>query len=293
MNLKIEVVTDATCLLGEGPVWVTKRKLVCWIDILNGLIHQYSPLHKKHTTIPVHQMIGTIAPCTNGNLVAALQNGFAFINRETGNIDMITDPEDHLPNNRFNDGKCDPAGRFWAGSMAISEEKGAGSVYALYKNLKSIKKISGVTISNGMAWSSDGKTFYYIDTPTFEIVAYDYEIATGNISNKKTIIKIDEKEGNPDGMTIDRDGMLWVAHWDGWQLTRWNPATGEKLGSIRMPVAKVTSCTFGGEALDDLYITSARVGLTEKELEQQPLAGSLFVIKNCGYQGMPAFEFVV
>ena len=134
--------------------------------------------------------------------------------------------------------------------MSLSEEPNAGNVYVLENKLAHTKTIEDVTISNGMAWSLDHQTFYYIDTPTLEIEAYDYEKATGHISNKRTIINIDEKEGYPDGMTIDNECMFWIAHWDGWQVTRWNPNTGEKLYRIKLPVAKVTSCTFGGENLE-------------------------------------------
>jgi sugar lactone lactonase YvrE len=206
---------------------------------------------------------------------------------------MIANPEGHLPNNRFNDGKCDPAGRFWAGTMSINEEPNTGNVYMLGVDLSFEKKISGVSISNGMAWSADQRTFYYIDTPSFEVAAYSYDKTTGNISNKTTIMKILKEEGNPDGMTIDNEGMLWIAHWDGWQITRRDPQTGEKLLQISLPVSRVTSCCFGGENFADLYITSAREGLSDEDLQKQPLAGSLFVIRNCGYKGIPGFEFPV
>lgn len=290
-GLQIDVVVKHTCALGEGPVWDAKRKVICWIDILQGEIHEYSPEQKTHRTIQVHQMIGSIAICTNGDFIAALQNGLGFIDRKTGEVRMVTDPEGHLPDNRFNDGKCDPAGRFWAGTMPLSEKEPAGSVYAASTDLSVTKKIEGVTVSNGMAWSNDDQTFYYIDTPTFEVAAYDYNKMAGHISNKRTIIKIPKEEGYPDGMTIDNDGMLWIGHWDGWQLARWNPATGKKLYDIRLPVANVTSCAFGGENLDDLYITTAKKGLTEEELQKQPLAGSLFVLRNSGFKGLPSFEF--
>jgi sugar lactone lactonase YvrE len=292
-GLQPEVVIDHRCLLAEGPVWDAKRKTICWIDILNGIIHQYSPGEKKHNAVEVHQMIGSFAFCTDGNIIAALQNGFAFIDRETGEIKMIADPESHLPNNRFNEGKCDPAGRFWAGTMAFSEMPGAGNLYAMHKDLQQTKKIKAVTVSNGMAWSADYKTFYYIDSPTRRVVAYDYDNPSGHISNKRTIIKIAKQDGFPDGMTIDNEGMLWIAHWDGWQVTRWDPESGKKLYSVKMPVAKVTSCTFGGEDFTDLYITSAKIGLAEDALIQQPLAGSLFVLPNLPFKGTRAFEFVV
>ncbi len=142
-----------------------------------------------------------------------------------------------------------------------------------------------------MAWSPDHQTFYYIDTPTLEVVAYDYAVETGRISNKRIAIGIPAEEGFPDGMTIDKEGMLWIAHWDGWQVTRWNPNSGKKLLSIPLPAAKITSCTFGGDDLQDLYITSACTGLTEKMHDEQPLAGSLFVLKNCGFQGIEAAVF--
>ena len=265
-NAKLEIVVNQTCLLAESPVWDAKHKVICWVDILKGEIHEYSPEQKTHRTIEVHQMIGSIAVCTNGNFTAALQNGFAFIDRTTGEVKMIADLENHLPSNRFNDGKCDPTGRFWAGTMSLSEEPNAGSVYVIEKDLSITKRIESVTISNGMAWSVDHQTFYYIDTPTFEVVAYDYDKSTGQIINKKTVIKIPKEDGYPDGMTIDNKGMLWMAHWDGWQVTRWNPNSGEKLCCIELPVARVTSCIFGGENLEDLYITSAKVGLTKDEL---------------------------
>ena len=285
------IVLNHTCDLGEGPVWDAVQKVICWVDILNGIIHEYSPEKNIHKTIPVQQMIGTVAVCTDGNFIAALQNGFAFVNRASGEIKIMQDPENHLPGNRFNDGKCDPAGRFWAGTMSLDDVPCKGNVYSVDKDWIVKKNIKNVSISNGMAWSIDDTILYYIDTPDFEIVAFNYEKSTGSISNKRRVIKIEKEDGYPDGMTIDNEGMLWIAHWNGWQVTRWNPATAKKLLSVKLPVAKVTSCTFGGNNLQDLYITTAKTGLTEQALQQQPLAGALFVIKNSGFKGMPAIEF--
>jgi sugar lactone lactonase YvrE len=290
-DLKIDVVLPHRCLLGEGPVWDEKNQMICWIDIVNGEIHEYSPVEVRHRTIRIDQMIGAITICDDGNFIAALKNGFGFINRENGAGTMTANPETHLPGNRFNDGKCDPAGRFWAGTMSHTDEPEKGSLYIFNNDHSVIKKITPVSISNGLAWSMDHRTFYYIDTPTRTVVSYNYDVKSGEISDKKIIIKIAEEDGYPDGMTIDNEGMLWVAHWDGWQVSRWNPGTGEKLSTIRLPVARVTCCTFGGENFEDLYITSAMRGLTEKELEEQPLAGSLFVIKNIGHKGLPPFKF--
>ncbi len=286
-----KVVTSNRCLLGEGPVWDSQRQVIYWLDILNGIIHEHSPSKNSHRQIPLNDMVGAVALCKNGDFIAAMKSGLAIVEQDSGAVKPLVDPESHLPGNRFNEGKCDPAGRFWAGTMALSEVEGAGNLYMLDTDGACSLKIPGVSISNGLAWASDHKTMYYIDSPTRKVVAYDYSQATGGISNQRVAISIPEEEGSPDGMTIDSEGMLWIGHWDGWQVARWNPLTGQKLLSIGMPAARITSCTFGGETLQDLYITSARVGLTDEQLEEQPLAGSLFVVENCGFKGMEAVKF--
>ncbi len=293
----IEVVGAVSSLLGEGPVWDAKQGIIYWIDILNGNLHSYHPKNKIQKTIALNQLIGSYALSPNDKIIAALKDGIYWVDKSTGQKELIVQPETGLSNNRFNDGKCDPAGRFWAGTMSLSEDKEAGSVYVMEKNnatqnITSKKVISNVTISNGMAWSKDGSTFYFIDTPSSEVVAYDYNLSTGQIKNKRVVISIPVAEGYPDGMTIDTEGMLWVAHWGGWQVTRWNPNTGEQLFAIPLPAAKITSCCFGGPHLTDLYISSAKVGLSSQEILEQPLAGSLFVLPNCGFQGFPADEFL-
>ena len=290
-TLKPQPVLKHKCVLGEGPLWDSKRNTICWLDIIEGIIHQYNTISRHHQIIPVRQMIGCICLSTDGNFIAGVKDGIAKIDRATGRMEIIAHPEKHLPGNRFNDGGCDPAGRFWAGTMALSEEEGAGSLYMMdHKGIVS-KKIEGVTISNGLAWSTDHSTLYYIDTPTQQVFAFNYNKSDGNISGKRVVINIPIDQGSPDGMTIDTEGMLWIAHWGGWQLSRWNPNTGEQLQSIALPVSKVTSCTFGGETLEDLYITTARVDLSEEENAEQPLAGCLFVIRNSGYRGRIAFEY--
>lgn len=292
-SLKVEVIGEHRCQLAEGPVWDAKRNAICWIDLLLGEIHEYSFHDQSRKVYYAEQIIGSFAICDNGNFITALKNGFAFIERPRGEIKMISSPEEHLPNNRFNDGKCDPVGRFWAGTMSLTEDTGTGSLYVLEKDLTHSKKVGDITISNGISWSIDHKQLFYIDTPSMKVSAFDYDKVTGRISNRRTVIQIEDRDGYPDGMTIDNEGMLWIAHWNGWQVTRWNPVNGEKLFTIKLPVAKVTSCIFGGENLSDLFITSAQVGLTPEELQEQPLAGSLFVIRDCGFTGMPSFEFIV
>jgi sugar lactone lactonase YvrE len=169
--------------------------------------------------------------------------------------------------------------------MALDERPGAGSLYLLKPDGTAEVKVTGVGVSNGLAWSPDHRTLYYIDSPTRQVRAFDFDPATGSLSNGRVAFSIPAEEGFPDGMTIDREGMLWIGHWDGWQVARWDPASGEKLLGLKLPAARITSCTFGGEQLDDLFVTSAREGLSPKELEAQPLAGAVFVFKNCGYRG--------
>ncbi len=288
--MKIETLTTHLCTLGEGPVWDAANNAIIWVDIMEGAIHQYSFADENLTTFSIGELIGCVALCKNDDLIFASRSGFGLLDRNNGYRKLLYHPESHLPTNRFNDGKCDVAGRLWAGTMAIDEMEGAGSVFS-FDGKNTEKKIANTTISNGMVWNADNTILYFIDTPTFEVVSYQFDAITGNISRKKVVIKIPQEDGHPDGMTIDTEGMLWIAHWDGWQVTRWNPLTGEKLSFIQMPVSKVTSCVFGGPELKDLFITSAQKGLTEKALKEQPLAGALFVIRNCGYQGLPAFEF--
>lgn len=286
-----EVVCKKIAELGEGPLWDPTRKLICWVDILHGHIHEWSPESETLNTLQLGQMIGAMALCRDGNYMAAMKNGFGFVNRETGKVDMIANPEEHLPENRFNDGKCDPFGRFWAGTMPMAEDKCSGSLYCMDPSLHVQKKEINISVSNGLAWSLDHKTMYFIDSPTRKVVGYAYDKEGGKLADKRTVIEIAEEDGFPDGMTIDHEGMLWVAHWGGWQVARYDPETGKKMLSISMPVSQVTSCTFGGESMEDLYITSARKGLSKVELEKQPLAGSLFVVRNSGHKGLPAHQF--
>jgi sugar lactone lactonase YvrE len=290
MNMKVEPVLEHRCLLGEGPVWDHQRQQILWLDIVQGHIHRFTPSNNDFNTFNAGEMVGSIALAGNKVLVAC-QSGFLFADLENQTTEPISDPEKHLPGNRFNEGKCDPAGRFWAGTMALTEAPGAGNLYVLHTNFAVEKKIENVSISNGMAWSYDEKNFYYIDSPTLQVVSYDYDKDTGNISGRKVIITMEMSEGFPDGMTIDSEGMLWIAQWGGWKVARWNPRTGKKLMQVDLPVSQVTSCTFGGENFEDLYITSASIHLSTEELQKQPLAGSLFVIKKCGFHGLPTVKF--
>lgn len=176
--------------------------------------------------------------------------------------------------------------------MPLTEDRPTGSLYMMGADRNPHRMVTAVTISNGLAWSPDRRYMYYIDTPTMLVARFDYDDSTGSLGARTTAFRIPREDGYPDGMSIDSEGMLWVAHWGGWQLTRWDPVKGVKLQSIRMPVSNVTSCTFGGEGFGDIYVTSARKGLSEAQLAAQPLAGALFVIRGTGIRGLPAQRYL-
>jgi sugar lactone lactonase YvrE len=291
MSQQPEIAYNHPCLLGEGPLWDAANNCIYWVDIIPGDIHRFYPAAFEHSVFNVGEMIGAIALRKSGGLVAAMQYGFAFVDFDNKTLERITDPEAHLPGNRFNDGKCDPAGRFWAGTMPLNETDPSGNVYMLDDTLSVEHKIGGVTISNGMAWTADKSVMYYIDTPTRQVVAYDFDMAAGGITNRRVIIDVHNEQGYPDGMTIDKEGMLWIAFFGGWNVVRFNPYTGQALERIALPAENITCCTFGGPGLADLYITSAYKELTPEEKLQQPYAGCLFVVRDMEVGGVDTARF--
>ncbi|HET7559613.1 MAG TPA: SMP-30/gluconolactonase/LRE family protein [Limnochordia bacterium] len=275
-------------ILGEGALWYGDR--LYWIDIEGKRVYIDDVAAGTQAVLDVPERVGTVVPRAKGGLVVALANGFAFLDERTGAVTPITDPEPNRPDNRFNDGKCDPAGRFWAGTMSVKESKGAGALYMLDRKGVAHRKLDDVSVSNGICWSHDKTKMYYVDTPTQQVVTFDYDDASGEIKNPRVKIAIDPAEGHPDGMTIDADGNLWIALWQGYAVVAHDPRTGKRLHKIELPVAKVTSCAFGGLDLADLYITSASIGLSAEERAKQPLAGSLFLARP-GARGVPAFAY--
>ena len=220
----------------------------------------------------------------------ALKDGFAAFDPASGELTLLDDPEADLPENRFNDGKCDPAGRFWAGTMAIDPVEGAGALYCMDTDLSVRKMLGQVSISNGIVWSLDGARMYFIDSLRYDVLAYDYDAETGNIDNERIAFRVPREVGLPDGMAIDAEGMLWIAHFDGSKVCRWHPDSGEILQTIELPASKVTSCAFGGPDLDTLYITSGSLGMTDEEREREPHAGGLFAA-GPGCRGVEPFQF--
>lgn len=283
-----EIVADRTCLLGECPVWDNENSRIFWIDITAGDVHYFYPKTEKIYTYSLGKLIGSIGLKSPNTLIAALKSGFFEIDLLNNSINPIAFLEKEIPDIRFNDGKCDSTGRFWAGTMSITGTNKKGQLYTLEKNKTLTIKVDNVSCSNGMAWNKENNRFYYIDTPTQQVVEYDYNAKDGSITNPKKIITIEKNDGYPDGMTIDDEGMLWIALWNGWKVVRYNPSTGKRILEVKLPVSKVSSCTFGGDNYEDLYITSAKVDLTDEELRVEPFAGSLFVLRKSGFKGTPS-----
>lgn len=279
------IVIDAKAKLGEGPSWDQSFGRLLWVDIEGYQLHIYDPSTQQDRKVDVGEHISAVVPYLENEVIVALISGLYRLNIQTGEKILIHDPEEGRPGNRFNDGKCDPAGRFLAGTMSLNGESEQGAFYSLSTEGNVSLLIDEVSTSNGLAWSADHSTLYYIDTPTLEIVSFDYDVQEGTISNKQVIATVDESEGYPDGMTIDAEGMLWVARWGGQRVSRIDPTSGEVIGEVSLPVNCVTSCAFGGEHLDELYITTA-----QDDSEDQPLAGGLFMVKP-GVKGMPTIAF--
>ena len=290
MSITAELVLDAQAVLGEGPLWHAPTQKLFWVNLLDGEVHLFDPATNEDRVVEVGQPVGTVVSRQAGGAMVAVANGFASLDLESGELTVIHDPEADMPENRFNDGKCDPAGRFWAGTMPYDPGSPTGSLYCMDIDHSVRKMLDGVMISNGIVWTSDNSTMYYVDSLTRQVAAFDYDVSTGDISNRRVAVSVPEDFGVPDGMTIDEEDTIWVAHFGGSRITHWNPANGELLGKIDVPASQVTACAFGGPDLTDLYITTARFELDDEALKEEPAAGGLFVATP-GAKGVAAFEF--
>jgi sugar lactone lactonase YvrE len=290
MQNNLEIVHSQPAMLAEGPCWDPEKSQLYWVDISAGQIHCLNLQTNVKKNIDVGQKVGAIALKKSGGAIVAAEHGIYFLDLETEKLVFIADPEAHLPNNRFNDGKCDAYGRFWVGTMSVNGAEKEGSLYCIEHDLTIRKVLENVSISNGISWSPDSLILYHIDTPTRQVRAYDYQLETGEIHNARVVIQIPYSQGVPDGMTTDSEGMLWIAEWGGFRVSRWNPANGTLLDEIRLPVEQVTSCVFGGKDLEKLFITTAREGLCSDQISEQPLAGAVFSYKG-QVKGLPVNKF--
>ncbi len=269
---------------GEGPIWWQNH--LYYVDIESRLVLALDPVRGIEKTWDVSTTVGrvgTVVPRAQGGLVVAGDTGLHFLDPGTGSTTAIADPEPDQADNRFNDGKCSPDGRFFAGTISLVKNTGAASLYRLDPDLSLHTAYTGVTNSNGIAWSADGATCYYIDTPRQEVTAFDYHPESGRLSNERTAFSTRHISASPDGMTLDSAGNLWVAFCHGACVICYDPGTGQQLHRVELPCLETTACAFGGENLDELYVTT---GIHKTHEEED--AGHLLRIRGLGVTGLPA-----
>lgn len=262
-------------MLGEGPVWVARERALYWVDIKGLRLSRFDPVTGARANWATPFRIGSIAPRAGGGFVGGSEHGWVLIDAAITRFDILVDPEPQLPGNRFNDGALDPAGRFWAGTMDDAEEQATGALYRLDGDLGWSRHDEGYRVTNGPAFSPDGQFLYHTDSAARTIYRFRLH-ADGSLSDKTVFACFSYADGYPDGMTVDRDGCLWIAFWDGWCVRRLSPE-GVPTGHLPLPVQRPTSCTFGGADLDRLFVTSATIGLDDAARAAQPLAGGLFM----------------
>lgn len=287
---EVELLFDSRSTLGEGPMWSVKEQALYWVDIMGCLVHRLDVASGDHQQYDIGQEVGTVVLRQSGGFVLALRSGLYFWDPDSG-LQLIEDPEPDRPDNRFNDGAVDRQGRFWAGTMAMSTSEPVGALYRLDVDHSLHKVETGVYISNGLGWSPDNRIMYYCDTTINTIWQYDFDAATGSIENRREFVVVPEApgEGSPDGLTIDSEGFLWSARWGGSKICRYDP-DGRLEREVMIPAERVTSVVFGGPDLDELYVTTARLGLDEAGAAAQPHAGSMFRLRP-GVKGLPEPEY--
>ncbi|XP_069748042.1 regucalcin [Narcine bancroftii] len=291
-SIKIECIVKDKNGIGESPVWEEKAGSLLYVDITGQKVCRWNEATKQVKMLHLDAPIGSVVPWKSGGYVLAMDKRFAFLDWEKEMVTDIATVDQDKKNNRFNDGKVDPAGRFFAGTMAMETrpaevERAQGSVYSLQTDHSVVKHFDKVDISNGLDWSLDHKIFYYIDTLSFKVDAFDYDMQTGQISNRRTVYKLEKEEALPDGQCIDVEGKLWVACYNGGRVIRIDPETGKRIQTVKLPVDKTTSCCFGGKDYSELYVTSAADGMDEEWQRRQPQAGGIFKITGLGVKGVP------
>lgn len=273
---------------GEGPIWWGNRLL--YVDIEKHLILEFDPTTNEEKTWDVNSTVGrvgTVIPRTEGGLIVAGDTGLHFLDPITGATTAIIDPEPNKADNRFNDGKCSPDGRLFAGTISLVKNTGDATLYRLDPDLTLHPAFEGVTNSNGIVWSNDGATCYYIDTPRQNVLAFDYSTETGLLTGERIAFSTSHISASPDGMTVDSQGNLWVAFCHGACVICYDPATGNQQHRVDLPCLETTACAFGGENLDELYVTTGIHSIIEEED-----AGRLLRIRGLGVAGVPASSFL-
>jgi xylono-1,5-lactonase len=281
-----QCILPAEASLGEGTSWSVREQVLYWVDILGRELHRFDPATGRADRWSFDEEVSAVAErAEQPGLIITLRRGFALFDPATGTEPRyLHQPEPALPGNRFNDGKCDAQGRFWGGTMDFACEAPTGSLYRFDADGRCTKHDSGFAVTNGPAWSADGRTLYFNDTVNGRVFAYDFDPVGGTLSNKRLWLAFAPGDGVPDGMTTDAAGRIWIAHWGGGCVSCHDPVAAIELCRVELPVSNVTNCAFGGPDLRTLFITSARAGLSPAQLEAQPLAGGLFAarVDACG-----------
>jgi len=272
----VDLLLDAGALLGESPRWSASESRLYWVDIDAHRIHRTDPATGTDEIMQLDGPVGCIAPRAGGGLIAALKTGCALIDAWGDAPRAFGEPVlADLPDQRFNDGCVDAAGRFWVGSLTADKANPHATLYRVDHDATLTPMIGGLMTSNGAAFSPDGRTFYHADTPTHRIDAYDADPASGTLSGKRTFHQFEQGNGRPDGAAVDAEGCYWSALWDGWRIVRFSPA-GELLQTVELPVQRPTMIAFGGPDLQTAFVTSAGKNLTDEERKAQPHAGGIF-----------------
>ena len=276
--------------LGEGPVWDDRRQVLHWVDIYNRRVHTFDPATGQDDFIEVAALVSGLFIVDGRHLVLAQENGLSTLDLETAQTTPLVSIEADQPDNRLNDVRCDHQGRLWVGTMNNHDQPAANLYrYDLDGSLHVIE--TGLSISNGLGWSPDQKTFYLTDSPRQVIYAYNFDVASGQVSNRHSHVDLTHESFYPDGLTIDAEGCLWVAMWNGWCVIRFDPQ-GQEMMRVPLPVPLVTSCTFGGPSLTDLFITTASAGLSQTELGKSVAAGDLFCLST-DVKGLPSDRYAL
>ncbi len=270
-----DLLFDCRHQLAEGPVW--HNDALWWVNINAGELHRLDPASGDCRQRTIGGLLGCAVPTADGRWLLGRNGGFDFLDFETGALEPIAAPESDRLRHRFNDGKCDPCGRFFAGTINLDGKPGA-AFYRIGADLRPVCLLEGVTVSNGLAWSPDGSTFYYADSPTRRVDCFDWDRETGNISGRRPLVVVPEGSGVPDGMDIDAHGNLWVALWGGGAVVCYHGRTGAELARIHVPVSQPSSCVFGGPDLSTLFITTAWQDLCPETRASEPTAGSIYHI---------------
>jgi sugar lactone lactonase YvrE len=287
--LTAAVAVPAQCELAEGPVWDGDRQILLWVDIPAGRVHHFNPATGAQSSFPVGAQVGAAGLTTGGGLVLALEDGFAVCDMDGGGLTRLPGPAVDPELVRFNDGKPDPWGGFWAGTMQRQGEDGLGCLYRLSPEGNVTELVAGVSLSNGLDWTQDRRGFYYVDSPSGGIDRFDTDPGTGALSNRRQFVRIPAADGIPDGLTIDAEGGIWLAIWGAGELRRfWADGTLDAI--VRLPVSQVSSAAFGGNDLRTLYITTAREDFTAEQLQAEPHAGDIFSCRP-GVAGRLPFRF--